>query len=333
MNQYLSNFLFFKKFNSCINFIKKFKENKLFIVDDFYKKIKFKKFVVKEESSKNFNTIKNIINYMIKKKYNKNTLIISIGGGVAGDISGMISSIYYRGLKYINIPTTLLSQVDSSIGGKNGVNSCISKNMIGTIYLPYLVIICFDVLYTLNKSNIIDGFAEIIKISIINNKKLFYYIKNNNYNFKKIIYYSLKSKISIIKNNFLDSYKRLYLNLGHTFGHAIEKIFDYKISHGKSIYMGMLLSLYFSYILGFIKINKFKLIKNLIIKYFKNYIHYFSIIEKRKIFKNIIFDKKNHNDILQIIMIKNVGSVFIFKTKIENLIKIFNFKNFIKRIS
>ncbi|MGX7582589.1 3-dehydroquinate synthase [Candidatus Vidania fulgoroideorum] len=332
MNQKLSKIFFLKN----INFIFKYLKNKkkiFFISDYFFKNLKIKKFLVKSENDKNFYTFKNIIDFMINKNYNNETIVISLGGGATGDLSGFISSVYNRGLKYINIPSTLLSQVDSSIGGKNGINSKNAKNMLGTIYLPNYIFICHDLLKTLPKKEIIDGFSEIIKISIINNKNLFKYIKKNNFNFKKVIYFSVLSKLNIVKKNIFDDNKRLYLNLGHTFGHSIEKIFNFKLSHGKSIYMGILLISYFSNLLGFLKKKRFFSIIKIIKKYFKNYLKYFLLIKNKDLFKNIFFDKKNRSGFINLILIKKIGCVFILKIKIKKLKKIFDFQKFIKRIS
>ncbi|MGX7589532.1 3-dehydroquinate synthase [Candidatus Vidania fulgoroideorum] len=327
------NIFFCKDFKSLFFFLKNVKKNKIFIVDYFFKNIRLKKKIIKGEKDKNFNIIKNIIDFMIKKKYNNNTVILSLGGGCVGDISCFISSIFNRGISYINVPSTLLSQVDSSIGGKNGVNTKNAKNMIGTIYLPKYVFIFYNLLKTLNRKHIIDGFAEIIKISLINNKKLFLYIKKNNFSFKKIIYYSIKSKISIIKNNINDNNKRYLLNFGHTFGHSIEKIYNYNLSHGKSIYLGIIISSFLSNYLGFLKKKKFFLIINLIKKYFKNFLYYFKKINIKILLKNIKFDKKNKNNFVNLVLLKDIGNTFIFKFKIKFLKKILNLKKIVKRIS
>ena len=142
-------------------------------------------------ANKNFKNVNKIINILLKKNFHRNDCLISVGGGITGDISGFAASIYKRGLKFINIPSTLLAQVDSSIGGKTGINSKYGKNSIGSFYQPNLVISDTNFLKTLPKREIICGYAEILKHSLISRKKIFSFFRQkwkSNFKFKKFLY-------------------------------------------------------------------------------------------------------------------------------------------------
>ena len=152
------------------------------------------------EKVKNFNTVKKILDILGKNNFNRNDCVISIGGGIAGDICAFAASIYKRGLKFVNIPSTLLSQVDSSIGGKTGINNFIGKNMIGSFCQPNAVIVDIIFLNSLPKKELICGYAEILKHSLVSDKKFFIFLKNN---FKSIL--NLKPKI--VKKAILNSCK------------------------------------------------------------------------------------------------------------------------------
>ncbi|WP_343184004.1 3-dehydroquinate synthase [Buchnera aphidicola (Ceratovacuna keduensis)] len=297
-----------------------------------------KKIILQDgEIYKTFDSVQLIIEKLIKLNCGRNITLISFGGGVIGDITGFVSSIYKRGIKYINIPTTLLSQVDASIGGKTGVNNHLSKNVIGTFYHPEIVIIDLMFLRTLPKKEIISGFSEIIKYSILFDKNFFYWIKNNLNNILfmkknfllKCIKKSCEFKIKIISEDEKEKNSRMLLNLGHTFGHAIESFTKYKWSHGESVSSGIVMSSIFSNVLGKISssevneiINLFKLIglptigpKNM---YSKDYLKY------------MLRDKKNIcNKKVRLIIPEKIGRCVLLDNVDTNiLIKVIN-KNFI----
>ena len=138
------------------------------------------------ERLKNFSNVNILIEYLIKNKFNRNDLVIAVGGGIIGDFSGFVASIFKRGINFINVPTTLLAQVDSAIGGKTGVNSKTGKNLIGSFYQPKLVLSDISFLKSLPKREFICGFGEILKYSLIKDKKVFYFIKKKfKTNFKR----------------------------------------------------------------------------------------------------------------------------------------------------
>ncbi|CAL4325505.1 3-dehydroquinate synthase [Buchnera aphidicola (Neophyllaphis podocarpi)] len=228
------------------------------------------------ENSKTFIQAEYIITQLITKCYNRNnTLLIALGGGVIGDLTGFVASIYQRGIKFIQVPTTLLSQVDASIGGKTGVNHVLGKNMIGSFWHPSSVIIDIDFLVTLPLKQLISGLAEVIKYAIIFDKLFFLWLEKNIDNLisldKKSILYcinkccELKSKIVEIDERDTDS--RSLLNLGHTYGHAIESYTKYSSwLHGEAVSVGIAMASFASELLGFLKHNDTLRILNLLLK-------------------------------------------------------------------
>ena len=214
-------------------------------------KIFFNYNIESNEASKDFDTLTNILDFLSYNKFNrKNDCILVIGGGVVGDLFGFAASIYMRGIDYFQIPTSLLAMVDSSIGGKTGINTKFGKNMIGSFYFPKKILLYIPFLKTLPRIEFINGFAEIIKIAAIYNKELWEIIKvncletviNNNKLLTEIIRMAAQSKIEIVTNDTFEKkdiqYSRDILNFGHTIGHAIEaSTFE---RHGLCVSIGMI---------------------------------------------------------------------------------------------
>lgn len=201
------------------------------------------------EAQKTLSTAERLYNELFEHHMDRRSLIISLGGGVVGDLSGFVASTFMRGIPYIQIPTTLLAQVDSSIGGKTGVNHPMGKNMIGSFYQPKAVFIDTDTLITLPKEELIVGLVEVIKYGVIRSKPLFNYIEDslsnilqlNNGDLEHIIYNSCSIKADIVEEDEKESGLRAILNYGHTIGHAIEALTDYKgYRHGEAVAIGMI---------------------------------------------------------------------------------------------
>ena len=196
------------------------------------------------EKNKSQKSIDNILAILLKKNFNRNDCVISIGGGITGDVSGFAASIFKRGLKFVNIPTTLLSQVDSSIGGKTGINNKYGKNLIGAFYQPSLVISDIIFLKSLPKREIICGYGEILKHAIISDKKFFSFLDLNGsqiLNLKsplieKAIFKSCSIKKRVVEADEKEMGLRKILNFGHTFAHAYEATLGYskKLNHGEA---------------------------------------------------------------------------------------------------
>ncbi|MDY2901895.1 MAG: 3-dehydroquinate synthase family protein [Bacilli bacterium] len=198
-------------------------------------------FVIRHgENNKSFSNYQNILNYLLDLNFTRDDMIINLGGGVVSDLGGFIASTYKRGIKYINIPTTTLSMVDSSIGGKVAINYSGYKNVIGSFYEPYLVIIDIELLKTLDARNYYNGLVEALKMSLLDSKDFFELFKDLHQNLDDIIYKSLMFKKRIIEEDEKDLGIRRILNFGHTLGHAIEAKYINKIYHGEAVGYGML---------------------------------------------------------------------------------------------
>lgn len=273
------------------------------------------------EKYKNIASVNNIWDLLIKYGFNRNCTLISLGGGVIGDISGFTASCYQRGISLIHIPTTLLSQVDSSIGGKTGVNHKKVKNMIGSFFQPKAVIIDTDIINTLNNREISAGISEIIKYSLICDYNFFKWLENNirkllsfKYS-KKILNFSIL-KSCIIKSKFVikdekENNIRALLNLGHTFGHSIEQYKGYgNWLHGEAISVGIMIATKISIYLGKLKEKNLYRISNLLSK--SNLPIYIPIDMKSKNFINLIkLDKKNLYEKIRLILLNNIGNAYI----------------------
>ena len=220
-------------------------------------------FFTASEKNKNTYSVNKILDILLKKNFSRQDCLISIGGGITGDVSSFVASLYKRGIKFVNVPTTLLAQVDSSIGGKTGVNTKYGKNLIGSFYQPNLVISDIQFLKTLPKREIICGYAEILKHSVISNRDFFNYLKKNYSSIlnlsspfiEKAIYESCKVKKNIVQKDERESSMRKILNFGHTFAHAYEASLGYskKLNHGEAVLLGMKTALNFSLNNKFIK--------------------------------------------------------------------------------
>lgn len=209
------------------------------------------------ERSKNMTTVSALLEFMASEKLTRADVVVALGGGVTGDIAGFAASCYMRGVPFIQMPTTLLAAVDSSVGGKTGVNIAQGKNLAGTFWQPALVLCDCNTFATLTNDALLDGIAEIVKYGVIADCDLFEFIASGNLslftddNFEQIV-----EKCVIIKSRFVngderDTGNRRYLNFGHTIGHAIEKCSNCSISHGQAVALGMLHIARASYRLGF----------------------------------------------------------------------------------
>ena len=193
------------------------------------------------EKSKSMESYISINKFLLENNFNRGDMIIAFGGGVVGDISGFVAATYLRGIDFISVPTTLLSMIDSSVGGKNGINFMNLKNQIGAFYFPKYVHIDYSFLESLDDRNINNGLAEIFKYSVLSDREFFDYLKSaKKLDYEKIIYKSLNIKLDFVRDDERDKGKRQKLNLGHTIGHGIESLSNYKLNHGESIGIGLI---------------------------------------------------------------------------------------------
>jgi len=225
------------------------------------------------EQYKNLDTVNQIFTSLLENRFDRSSTLIALGGGVVGDMTGFAAACYQRGVNFIQIPTTLLSQVDSSVGGKTGVNHPLGKNMIGAFYQPKAVIIDVDTLDTLPNREFSAGMAEVIKYGLLGNENFLSFIEKNVdslMNKEKstvidAIYQSCKDKANIVAEDELEAGKRALLNLGHTFGHAIENSMGYgNYLHGEAISIGMYMAAVMSEKEGFIDQSQVSRVKSIL---------------------------------------------------------------------
>lgn len=206
------------------------------------------------EKNKNLNIVKSLYEFLILNKFERRDILVALGGGVVGDLTGFTAATYLRGIDFIQVPTTLLAQVDSSIGGKTGVDFDSYKNMVGAFYMPRLVYINISTLNTLDERIFNSGFGEIIKHAYIKDSEYLDYIKNNTINImsrqpgclEEIIYKSCVIKGNVVEKDPTEKGDRMLLNFGHTLGHAIEKLLGFTLYHGECVVLGMICALYIS---------------------------------------------------------------------------------------
>ena len=291
------------------------------------------------EKFKSFENVNRLVEKCLFYNLNRSDILISFGGGIIGDLGAFAASIIKRGINFINVPSTLLAQVDSSVGGKTGVNSKIGKNLIGTFYQPKLVVSDVNLLKSLPKRELICGYAEILKHSLILENKFFNWLSkysnqmliNRNLDLlKQAIVKSCKIKLYFVNKDVHEKNIRMILNFGHTFAHAIEVENNYskKINHGEAVIIGIMMAVKLSYIK---KICNLKTLTQLKKIYQYNDLKY----DVKKIFKNsqynkiidhMINDKKNNDSKINFILLKKIGqttSPNSYKISSSELKKIF----------
>ena len=206
------------------------------------------------EKSKNTQTLISILEFLAEKGITRSDCVFALGGGVVGDVAGFAAAIYMRGIRFVQFPTTLLAAVDSSVGGKTAVDLTAGKNLAGAFHQPSLVICDYTLFGTLSPEIFADGCAEAIKYGVINDRALFELLENGiSENIEEIITSCVSNKSSIVEEDEFDTGKRQLLNLGHTVGHAIEKVSDFSISHGSAVSMGMVIVMRAAVKLGYCK--------------------------------------------------------------------------------
>lgn len=289
----------------------------------------YKFFIIPDsEKSKSFKESIKLLNLLAQYGQDKKIFLIALGGGVVGDLTGFCASIYKRGVPYIQIPTTLLAQVDSAIGGKTAIDLDFAKNLVGSFYQPKLVLSDINFLKTLPLKEIKAGLSEIIKYAIIKNEVLFKnlekkrnkIVKLNDKYLKHIISSSSRIKATIVACDEKETKgERLILNFGHTIGHAIEAAYGYKYSHGEAVALGMIYETRLGYLLGITPKETKERIEKLITDYeIAPKIHKLDI---EKITRALKFDKKFIGKINRFILPKEIGEVAIYCNIPENLIK------------
>ena len=292
------------------------------------------------EKTKSLRMASIIIEKLLNNNFNRSDCVIALGGGVLGDLSAFVSNLTKRGIKFINIPTTLLAQVDASIGGKTGINSSQGKNLIGTFYQPDFIISDVSILKSLPQREIVSGYGEILKHSIILDKKFFLWLckngkkiinERNIYFLQEAIIKSCRIKCTVVTKDEKEKDLRMILNFGHTFAHGFEatKKFSKNLNHGEAVLLGMMVASELS--------NKKKKLPNkdlLLIK--KHYLNLklpmliSKIFNKNDVKKIVYFmkkDKKNTDTKINLILLNKIGKTTRPK---EISLKSYEIENFLK---
>ncbi len=268
------------------------------------------------EESKNVNQFNQIVDFCLNEGVTRETTLIAIGGGVVGDLAGYVASSVLRGLPLVHIPTTLLAMVDSSIGGKTGINHTTGKNLIGSFYQPKGVFADIDVLDTLSDLEFICGFGEILKygaisdpviLEILHGKNLLDLRENKN-QMESIIQRCVKIKGLVVTQDTKESGHRMILNFGHTFAHAIEKVLGYgKIAHGQAVFIGMVTACYLSEEMGG-NVNEALLLEHASsMQILPEHLN----IDAETLIEAMQSDKKKKKNELRFVLLKQFGKPFV----------------------
>lgn len=278
------------------------------------------------EKHKHLETIYQIYNFFLENQLDRQSVVIALGGGVVGDMAGFAAATYLRGLPFIQIPTSLLSQVDSSVGGKVGVDFQKHKNLVGSFYQPKFVYINPSTLQTLPTREINAGMAEVIKHGLILDKSYYDFVKQHRQEvmdlcpntMTKMIRRSCELKSSIVKEDEKEVGLREILNFGHTLGHAIETLLDFTLLHGECVAIGMIGAAYLSYQIGELSLIQFEDIKQTILAYD---LPVKSLnIDEIKLYEQLFMDKKVKQDKLSFVLLSKIGEAFRVNQLSEEII-------------
>jgi 3-dehydroquinate synthase len=282
------------------------------------------------EGTKSFKNLEFLCNEILKNKPERKSCLIALGGGVVGDITGFVASILLRGMRFIQIPTSLLAMVDSSVGGKTAINSKYGKNLVGSFYQPKLVIADLSLLKTLPSREILSGYAEIVKYGLICDYNFFEYLEGQNSvdNLQYLVKKSCEIKADIVSKDELEKNDlRALLNLGHTFGHALEAIckYDGSLLHGEAVAIGMVLAFQFSEFLNICEIGSAIRVENLLRK--MGLRTKISELNKKTTINKLVSlmygDKKVDNGKLVFVLASAIGKAFVKKDVDEKQLKKF----------
>ncbi len=271
------------------------------------------------EQYKTLDTVNTIFTALLEARFERSCTLIALGGGVIGDMTGFAAASYQRGVNFIQIPTTLLSQVDSSVGGKTGVNHPLGKNMIGSFYQPKCVVIDVDTLDTLDDRQYSAGMAEVIKYGLLGNADFLTYLHNEIDTLMsrdktliiQAVYQSCFDKAEIVAQDELETGRRALLNLGHTFGHAIENTLGYGVYlHGEAVAVGLLMATKLSVLEGFITDEAAQQVEQLLQKaLLPTTIN--SKIDYQDFMDAMSVDKKAIDGVIRLVLMKKLGQAFV----------------------
>jgi len=268
------------------------------------------------EEYKNQKSIDDLLENLFNHKFDRHSSLIAFGGGVIGDMTGFLASIYQRGINFIQIPTTLLSQVDASVGGKTGINNSYGKNLVGAFYQPKAVYIETAFLDTLPKREFSAGVAEIVKMAVTFDKEFFEFLEKSNLHKKddlaKAIEKSVRTKAKVVELDEKENGVRAVLNYGHTFAHVIEHETNYReFLHGEAVGIGIVMANTLAVNMGLLSPDEATRIKNLLQRY--DIPTDYKIEDVKKFYNDFFLDKKTKNSSITFILPKGIGDYEIKK--------------------
>jgi len=274
------------------------------------------------EENKTLEQITNIYRHLISLKYSRSDMLIALGGGVVGDMTGFAAATFLRGIDFVQIPTTLLAQVDSSIGGKTGVDFEQYKNMVGAFHMPKLVYMNINTLQKLDDRQFSSGFAEVMKHGLIKDSLLYEWLLENMYEIMdkdpdvlmEMIYRSCQIKRQVVEKDPTEKGERALLNFGHTIGHGIEKASNFTLFHGECVALGCIAAAYISYIHGLIGEDEYLEIRDMFVPFGLPIALRDVTFSAEEVLKNTKSDKKNSSKGLKFILLKQLGKAYIDTT-------------------
>ena len=272
------------------------------------------------EANKTLDTVKDIYRALIEEQFDRKDLLIALGGGVVGDITGYAAATYLRGVDFIQIPTTMIAQSDSSIGGKTGVDFDCYKNMVGAFYMPKLVYMNISTLKQLDDRQFYAGFAEVMKHGLIKDAAFYEWLLDNMYEIhdrdenvlKEMIMRSCTVKKLVVEKDPKEQGDRALLNFGHTIGHAIEKAMNFEMMHGECITLGMVAAAYISWKHNWLSMDEYYEVRDMFVPF--NLPISIDSIDPEEILKLTKSDKKMDAGQIKFVLLKKVGKAVIDKT-------------------
>ncbi len=274
------------------------------------------------ERNKNQRTKTMLEHGLLAKQCGRDTVILAVGGGVVGDMAGFVAATYCRGIPYIQIPTTLLAMIDSSVGGKTAIDTPYGKNMIGAFWQPKKVIIDINHLWTLPREHIVSGLCEAVKLFITSDPSVFPTIsrflqKANDRDARAIIAQAVQLKADIVRRDETEHGERMTLNFGHTIGHALERLSGYRLLHGIGVGFGVLIESKISELLGVLSHREYERIES-IMRSFKLPMQMLKRYSSRAIINTARNDKKSRGGATQFVLLKKIGSVYVRNRKLAH---------------
>lgn len=286
------------------------------------------------EENKNLETVKSLYSYLIEHKYGRKDILIALGGGVTGDLTGYAAATYLRGIDFIQIPTTLLAQVDSSVGGKTGVDFNQYKNMVGAFHQPRLVYMNLNTLKTLPDDQFASGMGEVLKSGLIRDGKFYEWTINHMSEIQERIYPVLvkmikkccEIKSAVVESDPTEQGERAVLNLGHTIGHAVEKQMNFKLLHGHCVALGTIAAAYISFKREYLSTEEFYEIRDMNVGF--DLPIFFEGLSSKDVLAATKSDKKMINGQIKFILLKKIGQAYIDTTVTdEEMLDAINFIN------